>query len=218
MEDFPSNSQRARKPSREEEKPNIADPKKVERVIEGEVIRRKRPLGKRVKESLFGGDGPTVWEYVMADIFIPGIRDMFADVVTGGIERMLYGESRSAHRRIRPGSMPARVNYSGFASQPVGRAFREDPRQPLSRRARAAHDFEEIIIPSRSEAEMVLSSMFDVLERYDEVTVANLYELVGIPSNYAEVRYGWTDLRGSRIERISHGYLLNLPRPELLER
>lgn len=220
MEDFPGNSQRARRPVREEPEKSAVAPK-LEKVVEGEVIRRRKPLGKRVRETFLGGDGPTMWEYVVADILVPGIRDIFADAATGGIERILYGESRSSYRRpgARFGGPPGRVDYRGFASPPVGsRVTREEPRQTLSRRARASHDFEEIIIPSRTEAEAVLEGLFAFLDQYGEVNVSTLYELVGISSNFTEDRWGWTDLRGSRVEHTRHGYLLNLPRPELLER
>lgn len=219
MDDFPGNSKRAIKPSREQ--PAIAEKgTRLKKVVDGEVVRRKKPFGKRLKEMLVGGDGPTVWEYVMVDIFIPGIRDMFADIVTGGIERALYGESRSAHRRggARFANPPGRVNYNGFASAPVGRAPVQDPRPSLSRRARAAHDFEEILFPSRPDAEMVLDGLYAMLDQYQAVTLMHFYDLAGISSNYTDERYGWTDLLGTRIEHTRHGYLINLPPPILLER
>jgi len=221
MEDFPGNSQRARRPVREEIEPKPAEDKKLEKVVEGEVIRRKKPMSRRIRDSLVGDDAPqTAMEFVLYDILIPGIRDIFVDATTGGIERLAYrGDSRAAHRRIRSNGGPlARTNYQAFGSQPVSRGSREDPRTPLSRQARSSFNFDQIYIDSRPEAEMVLDGLFSILERYEQVTVADLYELVGISSNFTELRYGWTDLRGSRVEHTRHGYLLNLPKPGLLER
>jgi hypothetical protein len=221
MEDFPSNSQRAKRAVREEPKPP-AESKKIEKVVEGEVVRRKKPLGRRVRETFLGGDGPTVWEYALETVVIPAMRDMFVDATIGSVERMVYGEARSAHRRPGgrgiPGGGP--VNYNGMARQVAGGrvSVREDPRPALSRRARASHDFEEIILGSRTEAETVLEGMFSFLEQYDQVSVSELYELLGISSQFTDQRWGWTDLRGSRVERIRNGYLLNLPQTELLER
>jgi hypothetical protein len=221
MEDFPANSQGARKAPREEPESKIAESPKFEKVIAGGVVRRKKPLGKRMKDAFFGGDGPTVREQLIEDIILPNLRDLIIDVVNGGVERMVRGESRASYRRggnTRFGAVTGRINYNGISQSPVGRGMRDDSRVPLSRRARAAHDFEEIILDSRAEGEMVLSSMFDALERYEQVTVAELLELLGITSNFTEMRYGWTDLRGSRVDHVRGGYLLNLPRPELLER
>lgn len=221
MEDFPGNSQRARQAPRDNDpEPKIAESKKLDKVVEGEVVRRKKPYGRRLRESFLGGDGQTVREYLLEDVILPNFRDLILDVINSGSERLILGESRAAHRRgaTRFGNPTGRINYNGFSQQPVGRGVQDDSRASLSRRARASHDFEEIIIATRSEAQMVLDSLFDALERYDSVAVADLYELVGISANYAELRYGWTDLRGSRIERTRHGYLLNLPKPGLLER
>lgn len=220
MEDFPGNSQRPKRPVRPEPE-KAAEGKKIERVVQGEVVRRKKPLGKRVREMFLGGDGPTVGEYLVGDILIPGIRDMFADMVQGGVERMLYGESRASHRRpgSRFGQPTGRVDYRGFASPPVGARPREDSRPSMSRRGRATHDFDEILIPSRPEAEAVLDGLYSILEQYEQVAVSDLYELVGQSANFTDNRYGWTDLMGSRVERTRGGYfVLNLPRPEPLER
>ena len=84
----------------------------------------------------------------------------------------------------------------------------------MSRRGRANFDFDEIILDKRVEAEEVIDQMFLLLEKYDMVTVADLYDLVGIASNYTDEKWGWTDLRGAGASRVSGGYLLELPRPE----
>lgn len=87
----------------------------------------------------------------------------------------------------------------------------------MSRRARANFDFDEIILPTRVEADQVLERMFDLLDKYEIVTVADLYDLVGVDSNYTDEKYGWEDLRGADVDRLSRGgYLLDLPRPEPL--
>lgn len=70
---------------------------------------------------------------------------------------------------------------------------------------------------TRVEAEETLTQMFDLLEKFDAVTVADLYELSGISSNYMDHKWGWTDLRGSNVTRTRQGYLLDLPQPEPLK-
>lgn len=84
----------------------------------------------------------------------------------------------------------------------------------MSRKARANHDFYEIIIPTRPEAEAVLEGLFALLDEYEVASVADLYEMVGESSQFTDRNWGWTDLRGSDIRRVREGYLLDLPRPE----
>jgi hypothetical protein len=189
--------------------------KKIEKVITGEVIRRKKPLGKRLAETFIGGDAKGVWGYVLYDVLIPAAKDMVADAGREALERMLFGDGRPSRRETRRGlgGGVGNVRYDRYSSG--GR--REDPRPQMSRRARAHHDFDEIILGSRAEAESVIERMFDVLSKYEQVTVAELYEMLEITASYTDEKYGWTDIRGAGVTRIRNGYLLDLPRPVLLE-
>lgn len=63
---------------------------------------------------------------------------------------------------------------------------------------------------------MVLEGMYAILDQYEQVTVADLYELVGISSNFAEHKWGWTNLLGSSISRSGGYFVLNLPPTEQL--
>lgn len=218
MTDFPSNSQRPRKAIRAEPVAETPERAKIEKVVEGEVVFRKKSLGKRLRDAFIAEDGVSVRDYVLEDILIPAVKDLFYDLGVGSLERTLYRDGRSIGRRVggRPGS-PGGFRYDLAARSAVGR--REDPRPQMSRRARAAHDFGEIILPSRADAEAVLTGLFDILDQFDEVKVSDLYELAGYSSNYTDDRYGWTDLRGSGVRRTRQGgYLLELPRTEVLER
>lgn len=90
----------------------------------------------------------------------------------------------------------------------------------LSRASRTRHDFNDIVIQYRPEAEEVVSRMFDLLERYGSVEVADLYELTGIASSHTDHKWGWTDLRGARVRPIrggKDGYLLELPEPQVFD-
>lgn len=192
--------------------------KKIERVTTGEALRRKRPLGKRLADTFVGGDAKSVWGYVLFDVLIPAAKDMAADAVSQGVERMLFGEARSTSRRtgLRPGGANGHVSYNRYHPGSAGYR-RDDPRPQLSRRARAVHDFDEIVLPTRGEAESAIDQMFAVLAQYEQVTVAELYEMVGITPEFTDEKYGWTDIRGAGVTRVRNGYLLDLPRPSLLE-
>ena len=87
----------------------------------------------------------------------------------------------------------------------------------MSRRARASHDFDEIILASRVEAEEVIDRLFDLVSRYESATVADLYEMVGVTGNFTDDKWGWTNIRGAGVTRVRNGFLLDLPRPEPLD-
>jgi hypothetical protein len=211
MDEFPGNSRRPRKEEPEER----SREKKIAKVVQSEVVRRKKPLNRRLREMIIGDDQTSVSEFLLVEVIVPNIKDLIYDVVNMGVERRLYGE----------GARPRRGHYGGSRGRgashtPYDRISRgRDDRPQLSRQARARHDFGEIVIDSRAEAMEVLDSMYDLLEKYEQVTVGNLLELVGESSNYTDERYGWTDLQGSGVRRVpGGGFLLDLPRTEDLER
>jgi hypothetical protein len=221
MTDFPSNSQRPRKALRPEPTAEAAEKGKVDKVVEGEVVVRKKSMAKRFRETFVAEDGMTIRDYVLEDILIPAFRDLIYDVTIGSVERALFRDGRPANRGFRASGrsgLPGGGIRYDLAARGGALGRREEPHSSMSRRARAAHDFEEIIFPSRTDAEAVLTGLFDILEQYDAVKVSDLYELAGMSSNFTDERYGWTDLRGSRPVRTRNGYLLDLPRTEHLER
>jgi hypothetical protein len=212
VEEFPSNTRKARIPDENE-------PKKIEKVTTGEVVTRKMPLGKRLLGTFFGGDAKGVVGHVIAEVLLPAAKDAIADAFSQGIERLIFGEARSTSRRTgqRPGGSSGYVSYNRYSSPtspPAGR--REEPRN-VSRRARGAHDFDEIILATRIEAEEVIDRLFDLVARYEQATVSDLYELVGVSGNFTDEKWGWTDVRGAGVTRIRNGYLLDLPRPVQLD-
>lgn len=209
--EFPSNSRTSKEPPEVQEK-------NVERVVKSEVVRRKKPLSRRFVDIFVGGDARSVWGYVTQDVLVPAAKDMFADAVSQGVERMIFGEGRSRPGRrsgARAGQPYIAYNrYSG--STPKGRTPQDD-RPQISRRGRASHDFDEIILNSRVEADEVIDRLFDLVSKYGTATVADLYDLVGVTGSYTDDRWGWTALNGAGVTRVRHGYLLDLPRPEPLD-
>jgi len=213
--DLPSNSHMNR--PQETPKP---EPKKVEKVVTGKVVQRKKPLGKRLHETFIGGEAKNVGSYVIFEVLVPAMKDTIADIVSQGIERMLFGESRSTSRRtgFRTGTPSGHVSYNRYSSSaPWNRGRPEEPRPSVSRRVRGTHEFDEIILATRGEADEVIDRLFDLISKYEQATVNDLYELVGITGSFTDERWGWTDIRGAGVTRIANGYLLNLPKPDPLD-
>lgn len=213
MEDYPANSHKARALPADGEK-------KIEKVTVGEVVRRKKPFGRRLSELFFGGDAQSAASYVFMDVLLPALKDMAAEAVSQGVDRIIFGESRTGSRRsgggYRPTGQNGYVSYNRSYSPTPRDGHREDPRE-ISRRARSSHNFDEIVLATRVEAQEVIGRLFDLVSQYESATVADLYELCGISGQYTDEKWGWTDIRGAGVVRVAGGYLLDLPRPELLK-
>lgn len=215
MEQLPGNSHAQR---REQEEP---PKKKVESVVTGEVVVRKRPFVSRIKDSFFANRADKVGEYVFWDLLIPAAKSMIADGAATFIDRMILGGDVSSRNR---GSAfgPA----GGVGAYVVGNIVQQQNHTPyhqmanagnqrpgLSREARSQHDFRQLVFPTRVEAEAVLNRMAQYIGQYSAVTVADFYEMCNLTPNWADDRYGWTDLTGSLVGRSGGGFVINLPLP-----
>lgn len=215
MEEYPPNTRVTRETG--VQKP-VETSKTVESVVQpGQVRRRKKTIGARLKETFIGGDAQSVMGYVLTEVVVPAIKDTLSDVVTQAVERMLFGEVRSSARRPRHGGQGGYVTYSSASGIRQGQPARQAA-STLSPRARATHDFDEIILSDRPTADQVVDRMYDLLSRYEQVTVANLYELVGVTPDFTDNNWGWTSLEGTGVRRVREGFLIDVPRPEPLRR
>jgi hypothetical protein len=215
MQDFPGNSQRAKEQA---EAPKREERPKVERITTAEAVQRKPGLGRKFKETFIGGTGRMAFEYMVTDVVVPAIRDTLFDALQGGLDRLIYGESRRRGSSGPTGySNVGHVNYQRMSTSTTRPPASTGTRM-LSRKSRARHDFGELVIASRVEADEVLDRMYETLSRHEVVYVGDLYEMTGIDSSHADYKWGWTQLRGARVSRMrTGGYLLDLPEPIALD-
>jgi hypothetical protein len=219
VDEFPPNSHAAKQNLSSPEVP-AADSKKLQKVVTGEVIRQKKSFGKRAMESFVNGDSRSVVSYILWDVLIPAAKDTIADAASQGVERLLFGEALSSSRRT--GFRPNNNNYTNYSrfsqSQRRGNYRPEETRPPMTVKARRTHDFDEIILSTRPEAEHVIERLYETITKYQEATVADLYELLGLSCDYTDNKWGWYDLRNAGVIRVPRGYKLALPKPEPLDR
>ena len=197
--DYPANNGKSK---------DEAPVKKIERVTTADPIVKKKTLGKKFTGTFFNGDGKSAAHYVVFSVLVPAAKDALADAGSQGLERLIFGEAKSRSRRPSAGA-PGHVSYNRM-SRPA------EHRRELSRQARAQHDFDEIILANRGEAERVIDQLFDLVSKYETASVADLYELIGLESSHTDHKWGWTNMRGADITRVRNGYLLDLPEAEAL--
>lgn len=212
MEQLPGNSHRGRKES------SSAEPQKPTRVVTGEVVARKKPIGRRIAAAFFASRADVVGESVVKDVLLPAAQHAAADSVISFVNSLIFGTGFPGNRGpvVRGGvgtygHNTQQVNYNAIGNKVPGTPA-------ISKTGRAKHDFKEILIPTRVEAEAVLAQMLWRIEEYNAVTVSDFYEICGISWDYTDDKYGWTDIRGAGVLPTRDGrYVLDLPRPEPLD-
>ena len=202
-------------PNSEASKSRPVEDKDVKRVTTKEPVRRKKSLRKQFSETFVAGDAKSAIRYAALDVLLPAARDTIVETLQQYVEKLFMGDSR---RRFR-GSTPPQSGPTGYVSynrlSPSTRIA--GPGRVMSRQARARHNFDEIVLEERAEAEEVIDRLFDLVSRYESASVADLYELVGLESSHTDNKWGWTDVRGSGVTRTRDGYLLDLPEPQPLD-
>lgn len=194
MEEYKPNSHRSK------EAP--APEKKVEKVVRGSVKAKKKSEIQKFASVFIQEDAQKVKSYILMDVLVPSLKKAISDIVTNGIDMMLYGEAG----RTKKSGTASKVSYRNYYDK------REDRRDYNSNRTRSGYDYDDIIVDNRGEAEEVLSRMDELIATYGIVSVADLYDLVGITGNYTDNKYGWTDIRSASVVRVRDGYMLKLPR------
>jgi hypothetical protein len=197
--DYPANSKRS-------QQKNIPPPKDVNKIVEGEVKLRKKGWRDKFGGAFLSEDSGTVVNYVVMEVLVPAAKNMISDSISQGIERILFGDSKP-----RSQSRSGHTNYSTYSDR---YKTRDENRREMSRRSRATHDFSDVILESRGEAEDVLDGLRNLISQYEVATVNELYDLVGLTGEFTDDKWGWYDLRSASVRAIRGGYLLNLPRTQ----
>lgn len=201
--------------------PKGAEEKKskgIEKVISGEVVTKKPSLGTRFKETFFSDDIGGVGRYLVLEVLLPAARNLVVDSVNKGIERAIYGDTMSHRRRADP-----MYRYS-YNRSPLDKEPRRGylPDQPPPRPTHASRGVRkqavgDIIIASRDEAEIVLERLGDLIDQFDFASIADLYELLGLPHTYIDNKWGWDDIKDSDVRQVREGYLIMLPAAEQID-
>lgn len=210
-----SGNSNASKQRRAEETAEPAERKKLERVTSEDPVRVRKPLGRRMAESFKGDDLQSVGSFVLFEVILPEAKRLIADVFTQGIERALFGSnSQPRSSTNRPGGYTPYNRMSVGGSSTPGRPA---PAPALSTRARARHDFSEIVLTKREDAVEVLDRLQLAVEEFGMATVGDLYDLVGVTGNFNDAKWGWTTLSGSGVRMVRGGYVIDLPAPNQLD-
>ena len=195
MDDFPSNSQ-----NRKAKIPQGEKREKVEAVAHGKKI-QKTGLNKFV-DFIVGDDSKNVFSYLWNDILVPAAKNMLFDMIRDGAEMRIFGEVRN--RGVLNRQTGTYVSYDQISRD-------RDRREPRSHERKLSKP-DEVLIEDRAEAEEVLSRMYDYWETYGIVSLAEYYDLVGVAGDFTDNKWGWDNLKGSRILRVRDGYIVDLPK------
>ncbi len=197
--DYKSNSNKSKT-----EAVKQAEEKRVEKVVTGKVVTKKKSGFSKFAGEFISEDAKNIKSYVIGDVLIPAFKKAISDIITDGIDIILYG----GNGRSRSGRSNAdRVSYRSYYDD-----RRPSDRLTTSRYSSNSYSYDDIILDSRGEAEEVLARMDELMDTYGLVRVADLKDLVGITGSYTDNKYGWTNIRNAEIVHVRDGWMIKMPR------
>ena len=202
MEDYKPNSHRYK----EEQKRKAQEKEKVEKVIKGTARTKKKTEVSKFASVFVSEDVANVKDYILMDVLIPAAKKTISEIISNGTDMILYGATGQTRKR----SGASTVSYRNFYDD-----RRDAERRPT--RTRTSYDYDDVVLDTRGEAEDVLERMTELIDTYGCVSVADMYDLVGVTCNYTDNKYGWTNLRNAEPIRVRDGYLLKLPKVTLID-
>lgn len=204
-ENLPDNSHKARveKAASKEQNKAPETAKRAEKVVHGKVKAKKNETRKWT-DMFISEDVSNVKSYIIMDVIVPSIKKAVYDLIVGTLDMSLYG-GKGGGKRPTADKVSYHTDYNSVSR-------RDDRFSNERNRTSSGYSYDDITVETRGEAEMVISRMDEIMEEYDQVRVADLYDLVGITGDYTDNKYGWTNIQTARIVRTRDGYKIQMPR------
>lgn len=171
--------------------------RKVDKVITGNAKAKPNEV-RKFAGLIVSDDASNVGNYVLMDVLIPTFKKAVVDVV----EMILFGEKGGKRRS------DGRPSYRSYYDDRNDR-----PRKAANMTGR--FDYDDISFDSRGDAELVLDQMRDLVDGdrgYGLVTVADMYDMAGLPAPFTARKYGWFNLRTAEVFRGRDGFYIRLPK------
>jgi hypothetical protein len=190
---------------KEEQKNAAPEEKRVQKVVKG-AVKTKTNEVRKFADIFISEDITSVKNYIFMDVLVPAIKKAIYDIVTNGIDMFLYGGTGKGKSSSPSG---AKVSYRNFYEQ---KNSTSGYRGSESSKNQSGFDYDDLEFENRGDAEAVIGQMQGAIGRYGFVTVADLYDMVDLPTPYTSQKYGWMDVSSAEVIRFRGKYRLRLPR------
>ena len=201
------------------------------KVVNGDVVSRKRHPFVKAIETLIYDDASELLRYIVSDIVRPALRDLLHDAIVGGADKAFYNRNfqtantRSAYTPYGSYSRPVTINT------PSGRTTQTTSTGQTPSHYIRSSEVDDWIVNSRREAEDVIYELKTEIEEYDSATLSYLKDILDpegiyIHRSYMDNEYGWFKLGNVPIRttkvlnretgELEQRYMILLPRPVYL--
>lgn len=177
--------------------------KKFDKVVKGKVTLKEQNDIQKIANDFLAEDLKTVKDRIIADYLIPMLKNGLCSIFNSAISIALWGDDRS--RSSSANSSRQRNSYDRY--------YQDGQNNRPGTSGRPARTLQNLDFEVRCDAEDTLNEMYDALRQYKQVSVGDLWDMMGVSNESTDYNYGWYNLDGSYVKGIPGGYRLVLPRP-----
>lgn len=197
----------------------------TEKITEGKVVEKSKL--QKAAALFFDEDLDSIKSSVSADFIKPRmtnflkemsvkLRTFIVDTGNEFLQSILFPGSKRPKTGYYNGQSVNYTSYSGYYNS-NGESYRYG--QQPGTQVTPSNQVKKIRIDSLGDAKKILADMQGYIEVYHNASVADYYQLVGVPGNETDFNFGWKDLTNARIYYDSSigGYTIDFPKVVPLE-
>lgn len=202
VSDIPGNSmlEKSRAARAETTKQQIAKP-----VAKGKLVEPKTKT--KLSDIFTKEDTDSVISFVFTNLVMPRVKVLVVDAIDAFARAIFLGERASSEpRRNRT------VEYTSYQGYYSGNSVtRVSPKPRKQREVRAGNSFDDILVDSYGDAQLILDQLDEVMDSQKYVTVSDLYEAASLPCPFTGNYYGWDNISSAKILTEPDGYRISMP-------
>lgn len=176
----------------------------IKPIVEGVTIGQKS-TSERILSTFFSDSLTSLKDYLIFDVLLPSARDFLAQTGKNAIDALFYGKDP----KKRPGPYNYGAHYQSSTTYPRTSYSRLETRDNIIEKSLRFNTAEDAYI--------VLDKMEELCELYGQVSVADMCDLVGVETSFADHRYGWKSLQNAYVTKDRNGWTLDLPRTRVID-
>ena len=177
---------------------------------------RKKNLWEKFTTSFFAETGKDLGQYLITGVIIPSVKRAMYDLCRKSVECVFYG--RESVEKSGNG-------YHGYSSLDSGsNAFLSYTDYAKSKQQQTRVDapriaVDDILFKNKADAYEALGIISATIEGTSKhcCSVAVLMDMAGREYPYTYRSYGWTDVSTAGVVETPDGYILDLPRPKMID-
>lgn len=141
-----------------------------------------------------------------------GFLNMVNDALTKSIDRLIYPDGNAPHKsNSGVKTYTPQTNYTVYSKSNSSKP----PRETINTRSSVEVNY--IWVDTEDEAKYIVNSLGEAIENYGKAKVADLYDIVKIPTTFTDYKFGWTSTNGISYYRDRGKYFIDLPKPVNIE-